>query len=175
MPAPTPDSREETSNRRTQAERELLAATMERVLDDLRDDYERRFDEFDGQSIDARGLAELIGELTGDSRLLTVLELTVESRNDAALRALVEPVIARHRATMHTRVRALLHDQPIGSWPLLGGAVDTVVLALQGMQLHDAVVRDPEHMRMMRDFMVASVELAFAAFNDAAAARLTVE
>lgn len=139
---------------------DLLATVMEKVFADLRDTYEERFAEFgegDGP-VDSAALVQMVWELMGDRRLLALLELLPKARTDDQLRDALKPVIARHRTTMHSQVRKLFGDVPVSAFPLLGGAVDTIVLAMQGMRMHDAVVRNPAHVKSMLDYITLTLQ-----------------
>ncbi|MBJ7347859.1 MAG: TetR/AcrR family transcriptional regulator [Thermoleophilaceae bacterium] len=137
---------------------ELLAATMERVFADLRETYERSFAELDPATINGEALVLELWNLMGDDRMMALMELMTTARTDPQLRAALKPVIARHRTTMHARVRRLLSDTPISQSPLLGGAVDALIHATQGLRMHDQVVGNPAHVKVMQDFVALLID-----------------
>ena len=73
---------------------DLVAATVEHVLAELRSYYAERFDS--SEHADVARLLELLWECMSDPRLAAVYELYTQCRTDERLLAAIQPVVIEH-------------------------------------------------------------------------------
>lgn len=80
---------------------DLLAATIEHLFDELRDDYEARFRRLRPAQRTLRRALRLLTDLFDDPRLLAAYGLYTAARTDQALRAALEPVVLAHNKAIY--------------------------------------------------------------------------
>ncbi len=82
---------------------DLLAATVEDILNRLRHDYDRTFAEL-RRHADAAATIELLWTSMSDPQLAAVLEAFTQARTDADLVAAIRPVVTAHSEYVHALV-----------------------------------------------------------------------
>ena len=124
----------------------LVGALAERLFAALIDDFRAGFDRA-ARPEDRLGSAlDQLARSFREPRLLAALELYTAARSDAALRARLAPVVARHRANLLREARELF-PRAAGANPDFDAVVDSVIGALQGAALGGLVAADVEAAR----------------------------
>jgi len=112
-----------------------LVAQYRRAFQDAASDPERRRDPV-GTGV------RLLWQTFCAPELQAAFELYAAARTDEALRDVVAPVLARHRANLRREARQLLPELARGG--RFGPAVDALMDAMQGRVLGRSVLAEPE-------------------------------
>jgi AcrR family transcriptional regulator len=128
---------------RTRAE--LVAAAVQHLFAQLREEYERAFAERAPRG-DRIGVAiDLLWKIFQDPRLAAVLELYVAGRTDADLHAQIAPVAARHYAHVVRLAREFFPQASAREH--FDDTLDLVLDTLQGMAVRQLVRPDETDLR----------------------------
>ncbi len=124
----------------------LLGATVEHLFAGLFDTFRSAFDRIARQGGETDRVSEALRILWGIFRepaLQAAYELYMAARTDEALRRALDPVLARHRDSIHAEARKLFPEAAVHN-PGFGGAIDGLVNSLQGAALGAMARPDPE-------------------------------
>lgn len=122
---------------------DLLAATIEHLFDQLRDDYQARFAALRPSQRTIKRALRLLIDLFDDERLLAAYELYGAARTDKGLQDALQPVVERHNAAIYELAASLPLELPPAAPAGSGGAdeeglraiVALAVFSLQGVAL----------------------------------------
>lgn len=120
---------------------DLWTATIEHLFAALRADWERDVQAVAPEDRSAHLAVDLLWRQMHDVRIGAAFELYTVARTDATLRASLEPVVRDHVARLHELSRLAL-PADLGEADELGGLVDLVVLAIQGLVIDDMAAPD---------------------------------
>lgn len=120
---------------------DLWTATIEHLFAALRDDWEQEVQAVGPGERSAHLAVDLLWHQMHDVRLGAALELYTVARTDEGLRASLEPVVRDHVVRIH-ELSLLALPAELGDTEDLGGLVDLVVLAIQGLVLDDMAAPD---------------------------------
>ena len=120
---------------------DLWTATIEHLFAALRADWERDVQAVAPEGPSAPPAGGLLSRQMHDAALGAAFELYTVARTDATLRASLEPVVRDHVARLHELSRLAL-PADLGDADELGGLVDLVVLAIQGLVIDDMAAPD---------------------------------
>jgi AcrR family transcriptional regulator len=114
---------------------DLVAATVEHVLAELRDHYVERF--ATTAQVDVRRLLQLLWECMSDPRLASVYELYTQCRTDDALLAAIQPIVMDHVDRIGELAAAVLDhlDRPLPGDPQ--AFVMLAILSMQGLIINN--------------------------------------
>lgn len=147
---------------------DLLAAVIEHLFDEMRNDFEAKYIDLPAVRRSARTGVELLWEQMLDPRLAAAFELYTAARTDADLRAALEPVVAAHVERIHGLAASLLPDLPDDR---RRAAIDLALLAMQGLVVQQMALPDPTQHERLRDVLDGLTATLFAEplFTDDAA------
>lgn len=137
-----------------------MAATTERVLEDVMGDFLGMAGDFAGQSEPIDQALRAVWSLFRSERLQATLELYVAARTDETLREALRPIFTTHRSAFLSAARALL---PASADELQFESNVTGILAtLLGGAVLWSVVPEPEFFQSELAFVdrIARAELA---------------
>lgn len=120
---------------------DLWTATIEHLFAALRDDWEREVQAVRPEDRSAHLAVDLLWRQMHDVRIGAAFELYTVARTDETLRASLEPVVRDHVARLH-ELSLLALPADLGDADALGGLVDLVVLAIQGLVIDDMAAPD---------------------------------
>lgn len=120
---------------------DLWTATIEHLFAALRADWERDVQAVAPEERSAHLAVDLLWRQMHDVRIGAAFELYTVARTDTTLRASLEPVVRDHVARLHELSRLALPTD-LGDADDLGGLVDLVVLAIQGLVIDDMAAPD---------------------------------
>ena len=120
---------------------DLWTATIEHLFAALRDDWEREVQAVRPEERSAHLAVDLLWRQMHDVRIGAAFELYTVARTDETLRASLEPVVRDHVVRIH-ELSLLALPAELGDAGDLGGLVDLVVLAIQGLVLDDMAAPD---------------------------------
>jgi len=134
---------------------DLVAATVEHVLAELRGVYATRFARSSGSATTPEELLELLWDCMSDARLAAVYELYTQCRTDDDLLRSVQPIVMDHvdqigvlAATVMTRI-----DDPVP--PHAASFVTLAILSMQGLIINNLAGTS---LGVERDLIVALAE-----------------
>jgi AcrR family transcriptional regulator len=113
------------------SKRELLAAALEHLLAALVQEWRRDFARAARREDPIGAALPLLWRIFTQPRLHAVLDLYVATRTDAELRAVVGPVLERHRENLRREARALF-PAAAERGDDFEGTVDALIAAMQG-------------------------------------------
>lgn len=120
---------------------DLWTATIGHLFAALRDDWEREVQAVRPEDRSAHLAVDLLWRQMHDVRIGAAFELYTVARTDEVLRASLEPVVRDHVARLH-ELSLLALPADLGDADALGGLVDLVVLAIQGLVIDDMAAPD---------------------------------
>lgn len=121
--------------------RELLAAALEHLLAALVQEWRRDFARAARRKDPVATAVPLLWRIFTQPRLHAVFDLYAATRTDAELRAVVGPVLERHRENLRREARALFPEAAERSDDF-EGTVDALIAALQGAAIGALVLPD---------------------------------
>ena len=136
---------------------DLVAATVEHVLAELRGHYVERF--ATSTQADVRRLLELLWECMSDPRLAAVYELYTQCRTDDVLLAAVQPIVMEHVDRIGELAATVLGqlDRPLPGDPQ--AFVMLAILSMQGLIINNLAGTGVGVERDLINGLVAAYEL----------------
>lgn len=127
----------------------LLAATSEHLFAVLRGEYEARFRKLPAAQRSLSGGVQLLWRSMTDPRLAAAYELYTASRTDAELRRALTPVVDAHVRRIHELADTLLPPSSSVGADWFHGAVDLVILSMQGLVVNQMALPDPHQVERL--------------------------
>ncbi len=140
---------------------DLLAAVVEALFDQLRTEYELRFDAIAPAERTMRSALALLGEQMSDERLHAAFDLYTDARTDPTLQASLQPVVTSHVDNIFELGRALLDEIGGTADDATRAIIELAILSMQGLMLNNMAAPDPHARQRLESLLESLVPTLF--------------